>query len=147
MAALQDILEDGQNEFANDKRRYQARLSEPAADAAGVVTKPAGKPAGTVAKKAETKPLPTEQGKLYAFCINPIMEQETQLADIQYNAKHHCVGFECLVPTVNRIFYDYGLKAETRAKLTVVPARLDGCCDTATNRTMEYYIITPPKVR
>ena len=89
MAALQDILEDGQNEFARqrqgyyerasqeanreavgdignnggsgfaqDKRAYQARLSgEPDADSTGVVTKPAG----TVAKKAEAKPLPTEQ--------------------------------------------------------------------------------------
>lgn len=124
--------------------------------------KTAGEPAGTVAGKEESVPLHTEQGKQYGFCINPPFEQETQLADIQYNAKHHCVGFECLVPTVNRIFYDYGLKAETRAKLTVVPARIngatdgchhaatdgtEGCCDTATNRTMEYYIIMPPKRR
>jgi len=98
--------------------------TEPAADAAGTVT-------GSNAKGAWS-------GTLYAFCINPIIEQETQLADIQYNAKHFCVGFECLVPTVNRIFYDYGLKAETRAKLTVLPATTNG---------MEYYIIMPPKVR
>lgn len=55
----------------------------------------------------------------YAFAINPPIEQETQLADIQYNAKHKCIGFESLCPTVNRIFYDYGLPADTKVKLSV----------------------------
>lgn len=57
--------------------------------------------------------------KCYAFMLNPPLEEETQLADIQYNSKHKCVGFECLVPTVNRIFYDYGLPANVRCKLSV----------------------------
>lgn len=55
----------------------------------------------------------------YAFTLNPKLEQETQLCDIQYNQKHHCIGFETLNPTVNSIFYDYGLTADTRCKLSV----------------------------
>ena len=55
----------------------------------------------------------------YAFALNPKLDQETQLCDIQYNQKHHCIGFETLNPTVNRIFYDYGLQADTRCKLSV----------------------------
>lgn len=55
----------------------------------------------------------------YGFILNPDLGQETQLADIQYNAKHKTIGFECLVPTVNRIFYDYNLPHDKRVKLTV----------------------------
>ena len=59
-------------------------------------------------------------GTKYAFTINPDLGGvETQLADIQYNAKHKTIGFECLVPTVNRIFYDYDLPHDKRVKLTV----------------------------
>ena len=57
--------------------------------------------------------------KEYAFTLNPKLEQETQLCDIQYNQKHRCIGFETLNPTVNRIFYDYGLHTDTRCKLSV----------------------------
>lgn len=59
------------------------------------------------------------KNKEYAFTLNPKLDQETQLCDIQYNQKHRCIGFETLNPTVNRIFYDYGLKADTRCKLSV----------------------------
>lgn len=59
------------------------------------------------------------ESRCYAFTLNPSIEQETQLADIQYNSKHRCVGFESLVPTVNRIFYDYGLPSGIRCKLSV----------------------------
>ena len=65
--------------------------------------------------------------KCYGFILNPAFEQQTQLADVQYNSKKHCVGYECLVPTVNRIFYDYGLPADTRCKLSVkVLKTIDG---------------------
>lgn len=57
--------------------------------------------------------------KDYAFTLNPKLDQETQLCDIQYNQKHRCIGFETLNPTVNRIFYDYGLQACVRCKLSV----------------------------
>ena len=73
----------------------------------------------------------------YAFTINPTISEDTQLADIQYNQKHRCIGFECLVPTVNQIFYDYGLPAFSRAKLSVLPA--------ATGTDIIYYTILPPK--
>lgn len=58
-------------------------------------------------------------GCKYAFTLNPEIDQPTQLADIQYNDKHKTIGFECLVPTVNRIFYDYALPHDKRVKLTV----------------------------
>lgn len=45
----------------------------------------------------------------FGFTLNPKFDQKTQLADIMYNSKHKCVGFESLNPTVNRIFYDYGI--------------------------------------
>ena len=83
----------------------------------------------------------TEDGNnayhLYAFCINPPIDQETVLADIQYNSKYYCVGFESLCPTVNRIFYDYGITAIGRVKLSVAAARLAN--------GLPYYIILPPK--
>lgn len=60
----------------------------------------------------------------YAFAINPDLGgAETQLADIQYNAKHKTIGFECLVPTVNRIVYDYGLPHDRKVKLSVKAGR------------------------
>jgi hypothetical protein len=67
--------------------------------------------------------------------LNPSLDQPTHLADVQYNSKHRCIGFECLVPTVNRIFYDYGLPADSRAKLSV---------KTQTTHGMEYYVIRRP---
>lgn len=56
---------------------------------------------------------------IYAFTLNPDIEQPTCLADIQYNSKHHSIGFESLCPTVNRIFYDYGLPYDKPVKLSV----------------------------
>ncbi len=57
--------------------------------------------------------------KVYAFTLNPDIEQPTCLADIQYNSKHRSIGFESLCPTVNRIFYDYGLPYDKPVKLSV----------------------------
>lgn len=74
-------------------------------------------------------------GHIYAFTLNPPFTQETVLADIQYNQKYKCVGFEALCPTVNRIFYDYGLPADSKAKLTVLKG---------TSGNLKYYIILPP---
>ena len=87
---------------------------------------------------------------LYAFAINPPFEQETQLADIQYNAKHKCIGFESLCPTVNKIFYDYGLPHNTKAKLSIDTGFLDVCDrdgkdgKDANPTHFKYYIILPP---
>ena len=54
----------------------------------------------------------------YGFIVNPNFDQPTQLADIQYNTKYHCIGFESLNPTVNRIFYDYRLP-DVRCRMAV----------------------------
>ena len=70
----------------------------------------------------------------YGFAINPEIDQPTQLADIQYNAKHKCVGFESLNPTVNKMLYDYGLPA-TKAKLSV---------ERGTAGNVIFYAILPP---
>ena len=79
-------------------------------------------------------------GAIYAFAINPPIEQPTQLADIQYNAKHHTIGFESLNPSVNRIFYDYGIPADRPFKLSVQPATVNA----ASAAHLNYYIIMPP---
>ncbi len=71
----------------------------------------------------------------YGFILNPSFEQETQLADIQYNTKHRTIGFETLNPTVNRIFYDYGMPALIKAKLDV---------KVKTAGDITYYQICPP---
>lgn len=76
-------------------------------------------------------------GKHYAFMLNPDFDQETQLADIQFNVKHKTVGFESLCPSVNRIFYDYGIPADRRAKLSV-----DICFNPYSG--IEYYKILKP---
>lgn len=73
----------------------------------------------------------------YAFTINPPIEQETQLAEIMYNSKHKCVGYECLVPTVNRIFYDYMLPAGQACRLSVTIGR---------SNNLTYYRIHRPKI-
>lgn len=71
----------------------------------------------------------------YGFVLNPQFEQETQLCEIQYNTKHKCIGFESLNPSVNRIFYDYGLPAEIGCQLSVKPKTVGN---------MKYYIICRP---
>lgn len=51
----------------------------------------------------------TPATKCYGFAVNVPFDQPTQLADIQYNPKHKCIGFESLNPTVAKILYDYGV--------------------------------------
>ena len=57
----------------------------------------------------------------YGFMLNPpgIDTASTQIATVMYNSEHKCIGFESLVPTVNRIFYDYLLPANSTWKLPV----------------------------
>lgn len=65
----------------------------------------------------------------YGFIVNPILDGDTvsdtsfrgqtQLADIQYNRKYRTIGFESLCPSVNVIFYEYGLPSHLKMKLTV----------------------------
>lgn len=55
----------------------------------------------------------------YGFAVNPDLDRETQLADIQYNEKYKTIGFESLCPSVNLIFHEYGLPYQLKMKLTV----------------------------
>ena len=79
--------------------------------------------------------VPKKSGAIYAFMLNPALEEETQFAEIQYNTKHKCIGFESLCPTVNRIFYDYGISANICCKLSV---------QHVISHSLSYYIIMPP---
>lgn len=58
------------------------------------------------------------KNETFGFMLNPDIEQPTQMCDIQYNPKYHCVGFETLCPSVGRIFYEYGLP-DHKVKLSV----------------------------
>ena len=75
-------------------------------------------------------------GGRYAFAINPKIEEETHFADLQVNTKHHCVGFECLIPTVSRILFDYGI-AEPKVMLSVEPTP----CKPEISETRHYYVL------
>lgn len=62
----------------------------------------------------------TPAKKCYGFAVNVPFDQPTQLADIQYNSKHKCIGFESLNPTVAKMLYDYGvIQFMKPCKLTV----------------------------
>lgn len=81
----------------------------------------------------------TVGGPIYAIELNPPIPEEhkeTPMADIQFNTKYHTAGFESLMPTVSRIFYDYNLPATSPVRLRVVPQKLPG------NRTC--YLMIPP---
>jgi hypothetical protein len=59
--------------------------------------------------------------KRYAFTINPpgLKPEDTALSQVQLNTKYCCVGFEMLVPSVNRLCYDYGIASDRKVKLSV----------------------------
>ncbi len=61
----------------------------------------------------------SKAGGCYGLTINPDLSDSDHLPDIMYNSKYKCIGFESLCPTVNRIFYDYGLPFDTKCKLAV----------------------------
>ena len=71
----------------------------------------------------------------YGFTLNPLLETQTDLYDIQYNEKYKTIGFSPLVPTVNRIFYDYGIDAEKSVKLSIKICK---------SKNMIYYKICRP---
>jgi len=62
--------------------------------------------------------IPSE--KKYGFTLDHQFKDNTQLSTIQYNEKYKTIGIETLCPTVNRIFYDYGLPVNSKCKLSVV---------------------------
>lgn len=73
----------------------------------------------------------------FGFMVSPPIDEPTQLCDIQYNDRYHCVGFETLCPSVGRIFYDLGLPHAARCKLSV------SLCCTPDGRV--YYLLIPPR--
>lgn len=73
----------------------------------------------------------------YGFAINPEVDSETYLSNIQYNSKYDCVGFETLCPTVGKILFDYGLPADKVIKIRVIP--------TMTADLKLYYLIQRPR--
>jgi len=60
-------------------------------------------------------------GRSYAFAVNtPLhVDYEPQVSTLQYNSHYHCIGFAPLCPTVNKIYYDYGLPLGNPYKLHV----------------------------
>lgn len=71
----------------------------------------------------------------YGFMVNADVK-DTQITNIQYNDKYHCIGFETLCPSVGKIFFDYNLPALNSIKLSV-----------SINRTASgdiYYIFEKP---
>ncbi|MEZ3589631.1 MAG: hypothetical protein K1V84_01170 [Muribaculaceae bacterium] len=74
----------------------------------------------------------------YGFTVNPDLGQETQLADLQYNTKHKCIGFETLNPTVAKILYGYGISGTTApVKLSITIHHIN---------TFTYYQIEKPRI-
>lgn len=57
---------------------------------------------------------------LYAFCLAPDdLPDGAPVSEVQFNTKCKSIGFAPLTPTVNRVFYDYGLTHSKPCKLTV----------------------------
>lgn len=75
----------------------------------------------------------------FGFMVDPGIGDNTQLCQIQYNAKFRCVGFETLCPSVGRILYDYGLLATRPIRLRVSVCR--------TPQGKIYYRFNPPSLR
>ena len=73
----------------------------------------------------------------FGFMLNPPIDQPTQLCDIQFNDRYHCVGFETLCPSVGRIYYDLGLPTHAPCRLSVERA--------TTPDGHAYYLLIPPQ--
>lgn len=80
----------------------------------------------------------------YAFMASPPIEQPTQMCDIQYNDRYHCVGFETLCPSVGQILYDYALPADRRVKLSVSVRSVPLTCGADGEQTKFYYLFHKP---
>lgn len=51
-------------------------------------------------------------GREYGFCVNhpDLVGKNTPFAPLQKNFQHNTIGFNATCPSVNRIYYDYGLE-------------------------------------
>lgn len=80
----------------------------------------------------------------FGFMVNPHIERETQLCDIQHNEKLLCIGFETLNPSVGLILYRYNLPADRIVKLSVTPKQTWEIVEGIKIPKL-YYQIEPPK--
>lgn len=84
------------------------------------------------------------KNKTYGFTVDTAalesIEKNAPLCDIQYNSKHKCIGFETLDPSVNRIFYEYGLPYNRAVKLSVRKGKAGG----ASSVNFNYYQLNKP---
>lgn len=60
----------------------------------------------------------------YGFCINPEQYRDVRTEDsvfvpMMFDTKGKTVGFESRCPTLNRVFYDWGLPIDRPVKLSV----------------------------
>lgn len=62
----------------------------------------------------------------YAFVLNPDFSEESVTSPIQWNTKLGCAGFASYCPSVNRIFYDYGLSRSVTSRIFVKIRRICG---------------------
>ena len=77
----------------------------------------------------------------YNFCFADEvadLSKDAATWPLQYNTQYNTVGFSCPEPTVNRIFYDYGLKVDTRCKLSVDMRRTE-------HNDITYYKLLRPR--
>ena len=72
-------------------------------------------------EKAEVLVFRTPDG-CYNFCFAEDiadLPKDTATWPVQYNTRYNTAGFHCPEPTVNRIFYDYGLSPDGPCQLRI----------------------------
>lgn len=65
--------------------------------------------------------------KDYCFFVAPKMEELTdglKLPTIQYDIRTKEYGYHCFSPTVNKMFYEWGLEPDTKVKCRVTRKRV-----------------------
>ena len=64
-------------------------------------------------------------GREYGFCVNhpDLVGKDTPFAPLQKNFQHNTIGFNATCPSVNRIYYDYGIECGKTARKKVVRCR------------------------
>lgn len=65
----------------------------------------------------------------YCFFVGPKMEELTdglKLPTIQYDIRTKEYGYHCFSPTVNKMFYEWGLDADAKVKCKVTRKKVRG---------------------
>ena len=75
-------------------------------------------------------------GNTYGFrAVDEAFAKTTQCGELQYNSKFRTIGFECLTPSVNYIYYKFDL-SEGKHRLRVIRKQLP-------DKTTYYQIVKP----